>query len=122
MAVPAALCYDLRGDGAPRRLSLSESAAAPFRAEQVCYRPRNSAPSFIAVAPTHSRIDDCTRPRRLDSMKNKQPILRPWTIQDSEELYMVRNWGKGYFRIGPEGRVYAMPRGFDKPAFELPTK
>jgi arginine decarboxylase len=52
-------------------------------------------------------------------MRNKQPILRPWTIQDSEELYMVRNWGKGYFRIGPEGHVHAMPRGFDKPGVDL---
>ncbi len=44
--------------------------------------------------------------------------LKAWTIQDSAELYNIRNWGKGYFGINPEGNVSVHPdrqegRGID---------
>ncbi len=37
--------------------------------------------------------------------KNRQPVLRPWTVKDSEELYQVKAWGKGYFTVSEEGTV-----------------
>ncbi len=34
-----------------------------------------------------------------------------WTHRDSEQLYNVRNWGRGYFRINADGNVECMPDG-----------
>jgi arginine decarboxylase len=31
--------------------------------------------------------------------------MRPWTVQDSEKLYLVSDWGKGYFGISKRGNV-----------------
>ncbi|HVJ83669.1 MAG TPA: biosynthetic arginine decarboxylase [Planctomycetia bacterium] len=44
--------------------------------------------------------------------------LEPWTIGKAEDLYAIRNWGKGFFRINAEGRVSVHPdrdpnRGLD---------
>ncbi len=37
--------------------------------------------------------------------------MRGWTIQDSIELYNVRNWGRDYFRINDKGNVEVTPAG-----------
>lgn len=52
-------------------------------------------------------------------MKNKQPLMRPWTVRDSEELYMTTAWGRGYFRVGDNGNVLVTPRGDDGPTLDL---
>ena len=44
--------------------------------------------------------------------------LKAWGIQDSAEMYNIRNWGKGYFGINAEGNVSVHPdrqegRGID---------
>ncbi len=35
--------------------------------------------------------------------------LEKWTVQDSRELYNIRNWGKGYFSINKRGCVAVHP-------------
>ncbi|MFQ5503393.1 MAG: biosynthetic arginine decarboxylase [Planctomycetota bacterium] len=44
-------------------------------------------------------------------MRNQKTELRAWTIQDSEDLYMVKAWGEGYFTIGQDGRLRVEPHG-----------
>ncbi len=36
-------------------------------------------------------------------------ILKPWTVQDSAELYHIQKWGKGYFSINAAGHVAVHP-------------
>lgn len=36
-------------------------------------------------------------------------LLKAWTIQDSADVYNIRNWGKGYFTINEEGNVAVLP-------------
>ncbi|MCB9892607.1 MAG: biosynthetic arginine decarboxylase [Planctomycetes bacterium] len=45
--------------------------------------------------------------------------MRPWTVRDSEELYMTTAWGRGYFRVGDNGNVLVTPRGDDGPTLDL---
>jgi arginine decarboxylase len=35
--------------------------------------------------------------------------LTTWSIQDSAETYSIKNWGKGYFGINPDGNVSVFP-------------
>ena len=37
--------------------------------------------------------------------------LRPWGIQDSQELFGIELWGKGYFRINDKGHIEVTPKG-----------
>jgi arginine decarboxylase len=37
--------------------------------------------------------------------------MRGWTIRDSLELYLVQNWGAGFFTINDAGRVEVRPGG-----------
>jgi arginine decarboxylase len=37
--------------------------------------------------------------------------MRGWTIQDSVELYNIRNWGRDFFRINERGHVEVTPAG-----------
>ena len=32
-----------------------------------------------------------------------------WGIQDSNEVYNIKNWGKGYFGINDDGNVVVYP-------------
>ncbi len=43
-------------------------------------------------------------------MTGKRAMQR-WTIEDSAELYGIRNWGAGYFDLSPEGDVAIFPFG-----------
>lgn len=45
--------------------------------------------------------------------------MRPWSVQDSEELYMTPAWGRGYFRVGANGHIQVTPRGEVGPAIDL---
>ena len=38
-----------------------------------------------------------------------------WTHLDSESLYNVSNWGRGYFRVNAAGNVEVTPEGPDRP-------
>ena len=43
--------------------------------------------------------------------------MKAWSIQDSADLYNIKNWGKGYFGINPDGNVsVSLP---DKPRGSL---
>jgi arginine decarboxylase len=37
------------------------------------------------------------------------PTPAPWTRQDSEKLYGIKNWGQGYFSVNDEGHVQVHP-------------
>jgi arginine decarboxylase len=37
--------------------------------------------------------------------------MRGWSIQDSTELYNVRNWGRDFFRINDDGNMEVTPAG-----------
>ncbi len=41
--------------------------------------------------------------------------MRKWRIEDSEELYNVRGWGRNYFSINEKGHVVVTPRPDDAP-------
>ncbi|MBP7274799.1 MAG: biosynthetic arginine decarboxylase [Kiritimatiellae bacterium] len=41
----------------------------------------------------------------------KPELLSRWTVEQSAELYGVRNWGAGYFDIAPDGSVLVRPSG-----------
>ncbi|MDL2306496.1 biosynthetic arginine decarboxylase [Desulfovibrio sp. OttesenSCG-928-C06] len=45
----------------------------------------------------------------------KKPTLQRWSVEDSAELYGIRNWGAGYFDISPEGDVVIRPSGRKNP-------
>lgn len=40
--------------------------------------------------------------------------LQQWSVEDSTELYGIRNWGAGYFGVSPEGDVVVYPSGRHK--------
>ncbi len=44
---------------------------------------------------------------------------RPWTAQDSAELYNLEGWGLDYFAIGPEGTLTLNPRGNPQQSIDL---
>jgi len=41
----------------------------------------------------------------------KPETLTRWTVDDSAELYGIRNWGAGYFDINDQGEVVVRPQG-----------
>lgn len=45
----------------------------------------------------------------------KTETLTRWTVDKSEELYGVRNWGAGYFSIARNGDVLVRPFGERNP-------
>ncbi len=45
--------------------------------------------------------------------------MRPWTTQDSEELYNIPSWGRGLFRVADSGNLIATPYGPDGGAIDL---
>lgn len=47
---------------------------------------------------------------------NTPDILTRWTVDQSIELYGVRNWGSGYFDVSPKGEIIVRPRGGADPA------
>lgn len=45
--------------------------------------------------------------------------MRGWTIQDSAELYNVRNWGRDFFKINEAGNVEVTPSGPRNGGFDM---
>src|ERR1700749_1796272 len=41
----------------------------------------------------------------MDLMK----AMKRWSVQDSADVYNIRNWGKGYFGINNDGNVSVSP-------------
>ena len=47
--------------------------------------------------------------------------LQQWSVEDSAELYGIRNWGAGYFSVSEEGEVIIHPQGANKgPTVSIP--
>src|ERR1051325_1896735 len=51
----------------------------------------------------------------MDLMK----AMKAWGIQDSADVYNIRNWGKGYFGINGEGNVAVFPDKHEGRAIDL---
>ncbi len=47
--------------------------------------------------------------------------MRGWNVQDSAELYNVRNWGRDFFRINDAGNVEVTPAGPRHDAIDMKT-
>jgi arginine decarboxylase len=45
--------------------------------------------------------------------------MRAWSIQDSAEIYNVRNWGREFFRINEVGNIEVTPSGPRGEAIDL---
>ncbi len=45
--------------------------------------------------------------------------MRSWSIQDSIELYNIRNWGRDFFRINESGNIEVTPAGPRSDAVDL---
>lgn len=43
-------------------------------------------------------------------MKSKHD-LRPWTLQDANDLYNIESWGSGFFGINEAGHIEVTPKG-----------
>ena len=41
--------------------------------------------------------------------RQKNDVLKRWTVADSLETYAIRNWGEGYFSIGDNGQMLCHP-------------
>ncbi|MBX2988433.1 MAG: biosynthetic arginine decarboxylase [Bdellovibrionaceae bacterium] len=42
-----------------------------------------------------------------------------WSPEKSAEMYGINNWGNGYFRVNPQGRVQITPQGSNGPSVDL---
>ena len=50
----------------------------------------------------------------------KSNMLSRWTLENSEEIYGVRNWGAGYFDQSPAGEILVRPEGTpDSPTISM---
>ncbi len=45
--------------------------------------------------------------------------MKQWTIQDSADVYSIKNWGKGYFGINEEGNVSVHPNKREAQSIDL---
>lgn len=45
----------------------------------------------------------------------KTSALQRWSVEDSADLYGIRNWSAGYFDVSPAGEVVVCPFGKTKP-------
>ncbi len=50
-------------------------------------------------------------PREEVSPEAKLPTKKPWTIEDSEQLYRIQGWGEPYFGINSAGHITVSPKG-----------
>jgi arginine decarboxylase len=49
--------------------------------------------------------------RASSALAKVEPPKKPWTIEDSEELYRIQGWGEPYFSINAAGHVTVSPQG-----------
>ncbi len=50
---------------------------------------------------------------------NVVQLPKPWTIEDSEELYRIQGWGEPYFSINAAGHITVSPKGERGGALDL---
>jgi arginine decarboxylase len=50
---------------------------------------------------------------------SRTDLLHKWSVDDSLELYNVRQWGAGFFSINERGNVAVSSRGTDGPSVDL---
>ncbi|MBX9768983.1 MAG: biosynthetic arginine decarboxylase [Bdellovibrionales bacterium] len=50
---------------------------------------------------------------------NRNETPANWTLQDAEDLYGIKYWGAGYFKINEKGNVTVTPHGEKGPAVDL---
>ncbi|MBE6442380.1 MAG: biosynthetic arginine decarboxylase [Desulfovibrio desulfuricans] len=50
----------------------------------------------------------------------KNRALQQWRVEDSIELYGIRNWGAGYFDVSERGEVVICPQGAAGPQVSIP--
>jgi arginine decarboxylase len=50
---------------------------------------------------------------------SRTDLLHKWSVDDSLELYNVRQWGAGFFSINDRGNVAVSSRGADGPSVDL---
>ena len=50
----------------------------------------------------------------------KNRALQQWRVEDSIELYGIRNWGAGYFDVSDAGEVVICPQGPKGPQVSIP--
>ena len=50
----------------------------------------------------------------------KNRALQQWRVEDSIELYGIRNWGAGFFTVSDEGDVVVCPQGPKGPQISIP--
>lgn len=50
-------------------------------------------------------------PRAELSQDAKLPKKKPWTIEDSEQVYRIQGWGEPYFGINSAGHITVSPKG-----------
>src|SRR3954466_9791419 len=55
----------------------------------------------------------------LSTMMDVTKALKAWSLQDSTDIYNIRNWGKGYFGINSEGNVSVFPDKREDRAIDL---
>ena len=53
------------------------------------------------------------------SKKPTSNDIRSWTTKDSAELYNIRGWANGYFRVGANGNMEVCPEGDGGPNIDL---
>ena len=57
--------------------------------------------------------------RQKGSVVGKNRALQQWRVEESIELYGIRNWGAGYFTISEAGEVVICPQGPKGPQISI---
>jgi arginine decarboxylase len=79
------------------------------------------------VAKTHSVASVALSEQQTDpQIRSTEPLSpislrKPWSIEDSEELYRINGWGDPYFSINAAGHVTVSPQGERGGALDLYT-
>jgi arginine decarboxylase-like protein len=47
----------------------------------------------------------------LTQVRPASPLVRPWTPEDSSELYNIPGWGTPYFDVNSKGHLVVRPHG-----------
>ncbi len=50
---------------------------------------------------------------------SRMDLLHKWSVEDSLDLYNVRQWGAGFFSVNDRGNVTVSSRGLDGPTVDL---
>lgn len=69
--------------------------------------------------PTKAEITELLSEQQIPNSTSAALLSRPWTIEDSEELYRIQGWGDPYFSINAAGHVTVSPKGERGGALDL---